>query len=132
LLYSKIILFDGVCNLCNSSVNFIIDRDKKNIFKFASIQSEAGNYYLTKFKLEKENLKTLILIDGDKFSLRSSAVLNIAKNLSFPIKLSYTLIIIPPFLRDVVYKFISNHRYSWFGKKESCRIPTPEIKDRFL
>lgn len=128
----KIILFDGICNLCNSSVNFIIDRDKKNLFKFASLQSEAGQSLLKKHGLNSSEFDSIILITGGKYFGKSSAVLRIAKDLNLPWKFFQVFIIIPSPLRDFLYDFIAGNRYKWFGKKDSCRIPTPDLKSKFL
>ena len=128
----KIILFDGICNLCNSSVTFIIDRDKKNLFKFASLQSEAGQFLLKKYGLNGKDFDSIIFISGEKYFTRSSAVLRIAKNLSFPWNIFPVFIVIPPPFRDFLYDIIARNRYNWFGKKDSCRIPTPELKNKFL
>ncbi|HMS64224.1 MAG TPA: thiol-disulfide oxidoreductase DCC family protein [Ignavibacteria bacterium] len=128
----KIILFDGVCNLCNSSINLIIDHDKKNVFKFASLQSETGQRLLKKFSLNSEEFDSVILIDGENCFTRSTAALKIAKEFPYLWKLIYVFIIIPPPLRNIVYDFIARNRYRMFGKKDSCRMPTPELKDKFI
>jgi predicted DCC family thiol-disulfide oxidoreductase YuxK len=127
-----IILFDGVCNLCNASVNFIIARDKKLRFKFAALQSEAGKTLLERYDLGDNYLNTMILIEEDTVSAASMAILRIAKLLPFPWPLLYVLKIIPPLIRDPVYQFIARNRYRWFGKIAKCRVPTPEIQERFL
>ncbi len=127
-----IILFDGVCNFCNSSVNFIIERDTKDLFRFASLQSEKGQEYLLKFNLPIKESDTIILIENDLFYTRSTAVLRIAKRLKGLWKVFYILIIIPPPFRNFLYNLISTHRYKWFGKRDVCRIPTEEEKKRFL
>ncbi len=129
---SGIILFDGVCNLCNSSVNFIIDRDKKNKYKFASLQSETGQKYLNKFCLNSKEFDSIVLIENEKYYLRSEAVIKIAKNFNGLWKLLYGFIIIPEPIRDYFYDILANNRYKWFGKKDSCRVPTPELKEKFL
>lgn len=128
----KIILFDGVCNLCNSSVNFIIDHDKKNMFRFASLQSDSGQTLLKKFGLNNESFDSIILIDNEKYFTRSSAVLRIVKNFPGFWKLLYIFIIVPPAVRNLLYDIIAENRYKWFGKKDSCRVPTPELKEKFL
>lgn len=128
----KIILFDGECNLCNSSVNFIIDRDQNNVFKFASLQSETGQSLFGKSALSKMDIDSIILVSGDRYFTKSSAVLRIAKELNIPWKLFYAFIIIPFPLRDFLYDIVARNRYKWFGKKDSCRIPTPELKNKFL
>jgi len=125
-------LFDGVCNLCNSSVNFIIDRDKKNVFKFAAMQSDAGQRLLKEFSLSPDEFHSVILVDGDKYYTKSTAALKIVKELGLLWSLLYIFIIFPAPVRDFFYNIIANNRYKWFGKKDSCRIPTPELKEKFL
>ncbi len=127
-----VILFDGVCNLCNASVNWIIDRDKKNIFLFASLQSAYGIETVNKFGLSGDYMDTVILRDADKIYTRSDAVLHIVKLLGGVYSLIYVFRIIPRFMRDAVYNFIARNRYRWFGKRDSCRMPTPELKAKFL
>lgn len=128
----KIILFDGVCNLCNGAVTFVIKRDKKNIFKFATLQSEAGTELLSNFKIDRSKLDSIILIDGDRFYSKSSAALYIARHLSGAYPLLFGFMILPKFFRDWIYDFIAKNRYRWFGKRESCMIPTPELAEKFL
>lgn len=128
----KIILFDGVCNLCNSSVNFIIERDKKNIFKFAAMQSETGQKLLKKFSLSLSEFHSVVLIDDDEYYTSSSAALRIAKELGFFWNTLYVFIFLPAPVRNFFYNIIANNRYKWFGKKDSCRIPTPKLKEKFL
>ncbi|WP_347374714.1 thiol-disulfide oxidoreductase DCC family protein [Aequorivita sp. Q41] len=128
----KIILFDGVCNLCNSSVNFVIKHDPKNHFKFAALQSEIGQALLSKFNLDSTKVASIILIDGDKIYQKSSAVLTIAKNLSGAYPLLFGFMIIPKFIRNAAYEYIAKNRYKWYGKKESCMLPSPELKSKFL
>lgn len=131
-MYNNIILFDGVCNFCDSSVNFIIDRDKKNIFKFAALQSEKGQEILDCFNLPNDDFDSFVLIENDKVFKKSSAALKIANKLGGFWKIFYPLIIVPKFLRDFLYSLIANNRYKLFGKKDACRIPTPELKQKFL
>lgn len=128
----KIILFDGVCNLCNSSVQRVIENDKKNVFKFASLQSEFGQEFLKKNQFSQEKFDSMILIDGDKFYTQSDAALRIGKELKGIYKFAGSLLWVPKFIRNAVYDFISRNRYNWFGKKESCWLPTPELKQKFL
>jgi len=128
----KIILFDGVCNLCNGAVTFIIKRDKKDVFKFAALQSEIGQQLISKFNIDTSKVDSIILIDGDKHYEKSSAALRIAKQLSGAYPLLFGFMILPKFIRNAVYDYIAKNRYKWFGKKESCMIPTPELKSRFL
>jgi predicted DCC family thiol-disulfide oxidoreductase YuxK len=127
-----IILFDGVCNMCNASVNFIIDRDKANKFKFASLQSETGKNLLVKFQKDAEKLDSVVLITQGKLYDKSSAALKIASMLPLPYPLSILFRVFPKALRDIVYDYIAKNRYKWFGKKDACRIPDAETKSRFL
>jgi predicted DCC family thiol-disulfide oxidoreductase YuxK len=129
---SKIILFDGVCNFCNSTINFVIDHDVKDIYMFASLQSEIGQKYLKKYNLPLDDFDTFVLIDGDTFYVSSTAALLVAKDLDSILKYLYILILIPRPIRDMVYKLIAKNRYSIFGKSDSCRIPTEKEKDKFL
>ena len=128
----KIILFDGVCNLCNRSVVFVIKHDKKNRFKFAPLQSEIGEQLIAKHRIDTSKTDSIILVDGDRHYIRSTAALRIAKNLSGGWPLLYTCIIIPNFIRNWIYDYIAKNRYKWYGKRESCMIPTPELKAKFL
>lgn len=129
---NKIILFDGVCNLCNSSVNFIIDRDKNNVFKFAALQSDAGKQFLAKFKMNEKEYDSVVLIDNENCYTKSTAALRIAREFPPLWNFLYVFIIIPPFIRNIFYDLIARNRYRLFGKKDSCRIPTPELKEKFL
>lgn len=128
----KIILFDGVCNLCNSSVQKVIENDGQNIFRFASLQSEFGQEFLRKNNLSEKEFNSMILIDGEKFYTKSDAALRIGKELKGIYKLSKLLFIFPEFIRNSVYDYIAKNRYKWFGKKESCWIPTAELKEKFI
>ncbi len=129
---NPILLFDGVCNLCNQSVQFIIKADKKVVFRFASLQSEFAKEHLKQFETETEDLKTIYLLVDNKIYDRSDAALEIAKRLGGFWQLFYVFKIIPSFIRDAVYNLISRNRYRWFGKQESCMIPSPELTSRFL
>jgi len=131
-MYNNIILFDGVCNFCDSSVNFIIDKDSKNIFKFAALQSEKGQEILDYFKLPKDDFDSFVLIEDNKIYKKSSAALKIANKLGGIWKILYPLIIIPKPIRDFFYNLIAKNRYKLFGKKDACRIPTPQFKEKFL
>lgn len=128
----KIILFDGVCNLCNSSVQKIIEKDEKNLFRFASLQSEFGQEFLRKNNLSEKEFDSMILIDGDKFYTKSDAALRIGKELKGIYKLSGILFFLPKFIRNMGYDLIAKNRYKWFGKQENCWLPTPELKEKFL
>ncbi len=126
-----IILFDGVCNLCSGSVQFIIKRDPDAYFKFASLQSDFGQRQLQEFGLSRTSFHSIILIRGDKVYQRSDAALEIARKLNGAWPLLYGFKILPRFLRDAVYNLIGRNRYKLFGKKDACWIPTPELKSRF-
>ena len=128
---SPIILFDGICNLCNGAVQFIIKRDAQGKFKFAALQSPVGKSYLQKFKVNDDTSSLILIKDARPFE-KSSAALEIARHLSGAWPLLTAFKVVPKFLRDGVYNFIARRRYSWFGKKDECMIPTPELKSRFL
>lgn len=131
--FENIILFDGVCNLCNSSVNFIIDNDKNKLYRFTSLQSLAGMEILKEFGVNELSLQSVLLVHNGKLINKSTAALEIAKNLKFPYPLLfYVFKYFPKQMRDWVYDFIGKNRYKWFGKTEFCRVPTLEIKERFL
>lgn len=129
-----VILFDGVCNLCNRSVQFIIDRDRKGKFRFAAIQSEAGARLLA----ERGHVAitgepdSVMLIDGATLSTHSDAALRIARRLDGAWPLLGALLIVPRVIRDAAYRVIARNRYRWFGRSETCRVPTPELRARFL
>ena len=127
-----VILFDGVCNLCNSAVQFIIKRDKKNRFRFAALQSETGQKLLAQYGLPANELNSFILIENDKAYNRSTGALRVLKKFKGLWPLLYGFIIVPKFIRDGVYDWVGRNRYKWFGKKEECMIPTPEVRSRFL
>jgi predicted DCC family thiol-disulfide oxidoreductase YuxK len=127
-----IILFDGVCNLCNGAVNFVIDHDKQQLFLFASLQSEFGQQTLETYQLDKNNFNSFLLLADNKVLIKSSAALTVAKKMGGFWQLAYILMLVPPFIRNFVYDLIAKNRYRWFGQQESCRMPTPELKSRFL
>jgi len=129
---SPIVLFDGVCNLCNASVNFIIDRDPSGVFRFASLQSPSGKELLERFGVPTDTYYSLVLIHGDHLFVRSTAALRIAARLRGPWRLLYALMLVPRPVRDRIYDWIARNRYKWFGQAEACRIPTPELRSRFL
>lgn len=127
-----IILFDGVCNFCNGAVNFIIRQDKKSVFKFAPLQSSKGQELIQKYGLPSSNFDSFILIENNKVYKRSTAGLRLYNKLPWYWKWTQVFWAVPSFLRDAVYDLIARNRYKWFGKKESCMMPTPEIRNRFL
>jgi predicted DCC family thiol-disulfide oxidoreductase YuxK len=133
ITHQKIILFDGVCNLCNRSVIFVLQREKSPIFKFASLQSRAGQALLEWLAFPKDYNQAVILIDHGKIYLGSTAALKIGQMLKFPWSfLSYAGFLVPKFIRDWVYNQIGQHRYHWFGKRDVCMVPTENLKARFL
>ena len=127
-----IVLFDGVCNLCDGAVKFIIRHDKKKVFLFASLQSEAGQKILAQYNFPQDELNSFILIDKGKAYTRSTGALMVAKKLNGLWPVLYSYIIIPAFIRDSIYNWIGTNRYKWFGKKDECMLPTAELKARFL
>jgi predicted DCC family thiol-disulfide oxidoreductase YuxK len=129
---SNVILFDGVCNFCNFWVNFIIDHDDKRFFQFASLQSEIAQRILTQKKINTVHIDSVILVMNEKVFFKSSAVLQIAKNLNGFWKTLYIFSVVPSRLRDLIYDFIAKNRYNWFGKRETCRVPSKDEKNRFL
>jgi predicted DCC family thiol-disulfide oxidoreductase YuxK len=126
-----VILFDGVCNFCDASVQFILNRDKKETFHFASLQSEAGQELLEKYNVP-ENVDSMILVEKDKIYYKSSAALRISRHLDGAWKLLYVFMIVPAPIRNIVYDVIAKNRYKWFGQKESCMLPPPAVRKRFL
>ena len=126
------ILFDGVCNLCNDSVNYVIDHDPEERFRFGSLQSEGARQLLGDYDLPEEYLDSMILIDKDGVHVASTAALRVARHLSGPARWLSPLLIVPRFLRDAVYAWVARNRYRWFGKRDACRVPTPELRARFL
>lgn len=127
-----LILFDGVCNLCNHSVQFVIKKDSNNQFLFAPLQAEKIVTYLQKFPENFDNIDSILLVTEKKIYTKSSAALKIAKELKGIYPLLYVFYIIPKPVRDIVYDFIAKNRYKWFGKQESCMMPTPGVKEKFL
>ncbi|MFC0264318.1 thiol-disulfide oxidoreductase DCC family protein [Fontibacter flavus] len=127
-----IILFDGVCNLCNGAVDFIIKRDKNDCFKVASLQDETVKPLLKDYQIKENYLDSLVLIRGKHVFYKSRAALEISRKLNAFWPLFYGLVIIPDFIRDPIYDWIARNRYKWFGKKETCRLPNEEEKQKFL
>ncbi|GBD88798.1 hypothetical protein BMS3Abin03_02740 [bacterium BMS3Abin03] len=128
----RIILFDGVCNFCNFWVNFILKRDRRKIFKFAALQSRAGQDLLKKFNLATSGFDTFILITGEEYFTKSTAALKISKELKSIVKIIFPLIILPQSIRDLLYDLIAKNRYKLFGKRNTCRIPTEDERKKFL
>lgn len=129
----KIILFDGVCNLCNSSVQFAIKRDENDIFRYAAIQSETGEKLLTERNIDTNEIDSIILIEPNiAYYTKSTAALEIGKDLKGLRTISSILLWLPESFRNIVYDFIAANRYKWYGKKEACMIPTEELKSKFI
>lgn len=127
-----ILLFDGVCNLCNGAVQFLIQRDPKGIFRFASLQSDAAQGLLSQFPQAPTDISTIILVEDGRMYTKSDAALRAARYLSGAWPALYGFIIVPRPIRNAVYDWIARNRYRWFGKKDQCMIPTPGLKERFL
>jgi predicted DCC family thiol-disulfide oxidoreductase YuxK len=127
-----IVFFDGVCNLCNGAVQFVLKRDRKKRFLFGSLQGKTGQEYLRKYHLPADQYHTFLLIEGNVLYTRSTAVLRLLKHLGRGWQLLYVFIYVPQPIRDGVYKLIAANRYKLFGKKDQCRLPTPEERERFL
>ena len=127
-----IVLFDGVCNLCNGSVQFLLKRDPEGRFRFASLQSDAGRSLLAEHGLAVDSLSSVVLIEDGRVWQESSAALRIARHLPGAWKLLRVFAIVPRPLRDAVYRWIARNRYRWFGRTETCWLPSPELKERFL
>ena len=131
--HKKLILFDGVCNLCNSSVQYVIKRDKNEQFLFTALQSDVGKEILEYYKIDTKKVDSILLYTPEKgIDYKSTAALKVGFSLGFPENLMGIFLIIPAFMRNWVYDFIAKNRYKWYGKKESCMIPTVELKNRFL
>lgn len=129
----KIILFDGVCNLCNSAVQYIIERDKKDVFRFVALQSELGQEICNYIGIDTKKVDSIILYEpGIAYNLKSEAALKIATEFNSIYSLLSLFKIFPQNSRDAIYDYIAKNRYKWYGKKETCMIPTPELRAKFL
>lgn len=129
----KIILFDGVCNLCNSSVQYVINHDKNDIFRFVALQSELGQKILKHIGISPDKIDSIVLYEpGKAYYYKSTAALEIAKYLGGIFTYGTVFKIIPTPIRNILYDYIAKNRYKWYGKQESCMIPTPELKAKFL
>lgn len=128
-----VVLFDGVCNVCNDSVKFILARDPTGYFRFASLQSDAARRLLAPYGLSEMPVSTMVLIEGGRVSLKSSAVMRVARQLGSAWRLvAFLLWLTPRPVRDALYTFFVKHRYRWFGQSEQCLVPTPAVRERFL
>lgn len=129
----KLILFDGVCNLCNASVQFAVKHDKSNLFLFTALQSNVGQNIIEHYNIDTSKIDSILLYTPNKgIHYKSTAALKVASQLGFPINLMIVFLIVPNFIRNWVYDYIAKNRYKWYGKKEACMIPTPELKSKFL
>jgi predicted DCC family thiol-disulfide oxidoreductase YuxK len=130
--FSPVILFDGVCNLCNGAVQFVIARDPAARFHFAALQSAAASRLIESAGAPENLPDSIILVEDGRVWTRSTAALRIARQLSFPWSAAYALIAVPRPLRDWIYNLVARNRYGWFGKREACTVPTPALRARFL
>ncbi|MEQ3654379.1 MAG: thiol-disulfide oxidoreductase DCC family protein [Dokdonia sp.] len=128
----KIILFDGVCNLCNGAVLFVIKRDPDDVFRFAALQSDKGQALAQQYGIDTAKVDSIILIENGKSYTKSSAALRIAKHLKSGYRFLSMFLVIPAVIRNWVYDFIAKNRYNWYGKKDQCMIPTPALQSKFL
>jgi len=128
----RVVIFDGVCNFCNGTVMFIIKRDPEHKFLFVPMQNRAAQKLLRKFQLPEVGLDTFLLIEGDEYRVRTDAALTIAAELTWPWPLCKVFRIVPARFRDIFYKLFARNRYSLFGKRDVCMVPTSDIRSRFL
>lgn len=131
-LPEHLLFFDGVCNLCNGLVQFIIRHDRRRRFRFASLQAEAGQRFLRTRGLAGNSLDSLVYWRKDKVLTRSTAALNVARDLGGVWAVAYVFILVPRFIRDAAYDLVARKRYRWFGKRDACMVPTLELRERFL
>lgn len=131
-LPNHLVLFDGHCHLCDGSVKIILQHDHHQIYSFASLQSSTGKYVIERFNIDTKLGESIIYVRNGKVKTKSSAALWIANELKFPMNLVSGLIIFPPMIRDWVYDFIARHRYQWFGKSDTCLLPDPSQRHRFI
>ena len=129
---NHVIFFDGVCNFCNNSVNFLIDRDPGAVFRFASLQSDLAKDILPAKGIDPSRMHSIILLKNGRVFQRSNAALEITKDMPGLWPVLWVFKLVPSFIRDFFYNIIANNRYKWFGKLDSCRMPTPELRERFL
>jgi predicted DCC family thiol-disulfide oxidoreductase YuxK len=131
-LYERVIVFDGICNFCNGFVNFVLVRDSRGIFKFGTLQSPPAQDILNQLHLSTQDYETFLLLENGNVFSKSTAALKIFRCLPGAWRWLYAFIIIPRPLRDMVYDFIARHRYQWMGKSDTCRVPTPKERTRFI
>jgi predicted DCC family thiol-disulfide oxidoreductase YuxK len=131
--HKKLILFDGVCNLCNSSIQYVIKHDKKDVFLFAPLQSAIGKQLIKTYNIDIVKTDSILLYSEENgIKSKSTAALKIAATLGFPVAIMSVFLIVPAFIRNWVYDYIAKNRYKWYGKKDQCMIPTPKLKAKFL
>ncbi len=129
----KIILFDGVCNLCNSSINYVIDKDKKDVFRFVALQSDLGKEIQLYLGIDSKNIDSIILYHAPyAYYTKANAALQIMKEFGGVWTLMQVFSILPQVITNTIYDFVAKNRYTWFGKKANCRVPTPDLKEKFL
>ena len=126
------LLFDGVCSLCNRTVQWVIRHDTKEIFRFAALQSEAGRRLRAEHDLQVAALDSVVLVDGDRAWVRSAAVFELVRRLGGGWSLLRVLLVVPRPIRDAAYDWVARNRYRWFGRSDECRLPTPDLRRRFL
>ena len=127
-----LILFDGICNFCNSAVNFVIKKDKGAVIHFAPLQSPKGRLYLKQYNYPVNNLNSFVFIENNKVYTKSTAALKVCRHLKGGWPLCYGFIIVPKFIRDGIYSWVAKNRYKWFGVRQECMMPTPEVRSRFV
>lgn len=129
----KIILFDGICNLCNSSVQFVIKRDKQDLYRFVPLQSDLGKDILYQLNVNDTSIDSIVLYEPQEtFYLKSEAALRILIGFGGIYKLALAFLVFPKGFTDIIYDFIAKNRYRWFGKRASCMVPTPKLANKFL
>ncbi len=130
-LQHPVVLFDGICNYCNSMVNFAIKWNRKGNLRFAPLQSEWGIALKAKYRVTN-NVDSVVFIEGGRAYTESAAAFRICRQLAWPANMLYGFMVVPPFIRNAAYRWVARNRYKWFGKKDSCMVPTKEVKSRFL
>jgi len=128
----SVIFFDGVCNLCNNAVDFIVRRDRRRSFRYGSLQSPQAQYILARHQFDVRNMDTMVLLKNNRLYFRSDAILEICRDLPWPWNWAVVFKVLPRAFRDMVYRWISRNRYGWFGQRDTCRVPTPEERSLFL
>lgn len=127
-----VLFFDGVCNLCNGAIQLVIDHDTHGTIRFASLQSDAGQAVLDRLDLSSEDLETVILLEGNRAYTRSAAAIRVCELLGGVYRVAGLGWLLPRAVRDRLYTFVADHRYEWFGQKDQCMMPTPELRERFV